>query len=362
MKGKLVLENGSVFEGDLISAKKECIGGVILHTEVVGYQEIMTDPANAGKIIVFTYPLIGNYGVSKKFYESKKAWVAGFVIKEKSKTYSNWQAEGSLDDFIKKEKLTCLNGCDTRTIAITIRDHGEMLGIITARTTSTKSALKKLASYKKKPQRDFIKDISVEKITKLKTEKGRTVAILDLGVSKGTIDQLETLGCTVILLPYNTDPKEIFAMKPDGLIISDGPEEDSAIPDIVKRVKVLIGKVPMLGISLGHSVVASAMGGKLRKLTLGHRGVNYPVISASSYKGEITVQNHSYVLEKGIERKCRDLKVTLRNVNDKTIERIESKKLKLLSVQYSTKSPGSGEVNEVLETFVKGIAKGKRKK
>jgi carbamoyl-phosphate synthase small subunit len=163
----LVLEDGATFEGVSIGLPGERIGEVILDTAVVGYQEIMSDTTNAGKIVVLTYPLIGNYGVSGKFYESERCWISGLVIKEESRIYSNWQSEGSFGDFLKKEGIVAINDVDTRTLAITIRDKGEMLGIISTKNANSRNLVKKLKDYKKDKKRDFIKRISTKKILEL---------------------------------------------------------------------------------------------------------------------------------------------------------------------------------------------------
>ncbi|MFN3966915.1 MAG: carbamoyl-phosphate synthase domain-containing protein, partial [Endomicrobiia bacterium] len=171
MKSILLLEDGSSFEGISIGPIKESIGKVILNTSVVGYQESITDPANAGKILVFTYPLIGNYGVAKKFNESKKCWVSGIVIKENSRIYSNWQAENSFDSFIKKHNVVTLCDVDTRTLAVHVRDNGEMVGIISNKFSNKNGLIKKLKKYIEENENEFIKEISVKKITKIVENK-----------------------------------------------------------------------------------------------------------------------------------------------------------------------------------------------
>lgn len=358
MEAKLVLEDGSCFEGISIGSLGEKIGKVVLNTAVVGYQEMMTDPSNAGKILVLTYPLIGNYGVAEKFNESKKCHVEALVIKENSKMHSNWQAEDSLVNFLKKEKVTAISEIDTRTLAVGIRDKGEMFGIISTKNTNEKKLLQKLRGAVKNIKKDFIREISVKKITKGgDNTSGTNIAILDLGITNGFIKQLKTLKCNVTLLPYNTDADKILKSKYRGVIISNGPEDDKAIPQTVKTVRKLLGKIPVLGISTGHEVIGLALGGKLKKMKAGHHGVNYPVKSPGSFKGEITVQNHSFIVNEDSIKNKKDIKITLRNVNDESIEEMESKKLKFISTQYYPVSPGFDEVNEVFLRFMKIIKK-----
>lgn len=363
MKAMLILEDGSFFEGISIGSPGEKIGRVVLNTAVVGYQEMMTDPANAGKILVLTYPLIGNYGIAKKFYESKKCFLGGLVIKEESRIYSNWQAEGPLASFIKEHGLIAISEIDTRTLAVNIRDNGEMLGIISTAGEGREALLKKLAAYKKDGRLDYIKEISVKTATEIKASPSSArLGILDLGVTNSIIKQLKALGCEITLLPYNTLPEKILTMNFDGLIVSGGPEEDVAIEAVVKTVKDLIGKLPILGISTGHEVIGLALGAKLRRMRVGHHGVNYPVKSDDSYKGEITVQNHSFIIDDDSIKKLKEVKITLRNINDNSIEEMEGKALKFISVQYIPSSPGFDEVNPVFRRFLDMAARNKGSK
>jgi carbamoyl-phosphate synthase small subunit len=353
MKAMLVLEDGSSFEGISLGAAGERMGEVILNTSVVGYQEIMTDPANAGKIVVFTYPLIGNYGVAKKFNESRKCWIEALVIKEESNIASNWQAEDTFGNFVKKEGLAAIGEVDTRTLAVTIRDRGEMYGIVSSGKVKKDTLLKRLREYKKNSKKNLIKHISVKKIIETKGSPSEPkIAVLDLGFGNSFLKQLKTLKCNISLLPYNTGADAILKMNIDGLIISNGPEDDGAISGVVNVVQGVLGKLPIMGISTGHEIIGLALGGRLKKMKIGHHGVNYPVKSASSDKGDITVQNHSFVIDEDSIKERSDVAVTLRNVNDSSIEGMESDSLKFISIQYYPASPGFDEINEVFKRFL----------
>jgi carbamoyl-phosphate synthase small subunit len=357
MKATLVLEDGSVFEGISVGADGEKIGEVVLNTAVVGYQEMVTDPTNAGKILVLTYPLIGNYGVAKKFNESKKCWISGLIIKESSRIYSNWQSEGPFEGFLKKEDVITISDIDTRTLAITIRDKGEMFGIVSTKDSAPAELLKRLENYKKRSL-ETIKDISVRRPTEIKGKSsGENIAVLDLGMKNSFIKQLNTLGCNITLLPYDTKANDILMLKPDGLIVSNGPENDSAIPEIANAVKDLLGKIPIMGVATGHEIICLALGAKLTKMKVGHHGSNYPIKPPDSFKGEITVQNHSYVIDEDSIKSKKNVAVTMRNVNDNSIEEMESKSLKFVSVQYDPVSPGFDEVNGAFTRFLKIVGK-----
>ncbi len=362
MKAILMLEDGSTFEGSSIGVDGERIGEVVLNTAVVGYQEIMTDPTNAGKILVLTYPLIGNYGVAKKFYESSKCWIAGLAIKEESRIYSNWQAEGPFSGFLKKEEVITISDIDTRTLAVTIRDKGEMPGIISTKNFKKEDLLTKIKDFKSRKPGNLLKEISVKKPVEIKVgQSGPRIGVLDLGILNSFVKQLKTLGCNITLLPYDTSPDEILSLKFDALIISNGPEEDVSIPEVVKTAKTLLGKIPILGISTGHEIIGLALGARLKKMKIGHHGVNYPVLGTGSFKGEITVQNHSFIIDADTIKNRKDVVVTLYNVNDKSIEEMESKPLKFISAQYYPSSPGFDEVHEVFRRFLKMMPHSKRK-
>lgn len=354
MRAILMLEDGKSFIGQGVGVSGEKIGEVIMNTAVVGYQEMITDPANAGKILVLTYPLIGNYGCAPKFNESKGVWLAGLVIKESSRIYSNWQAKQSFDNFVKENGLLVLAGVDTRTLAVHLRQKGESLGIISTANFEAKDLLSKINDFKKKKQESVLPKVSLSRPQYLGNKKAKKrIAVLDLGLTQSILRQLETLGLNIRVLPYNTKPQEILKLRTHGLIISSGPEEDEGLKEVILNIKELIGKMPILGISTGHQVLAQALGAKINRLKLGHHGVNYPLTQPTSFKGEVTTQNHSYVVDTESLGKIKAVKITAYNLNDRSVEEIESKKLKLLGVQYIPASPGFNEVNNVFKRFIK---------
>lgn len=350
VKANLVLEDGTVFEGKIFG-EREVIGEVIFNTAVVGYQQVTTDPSNAGKIIVFTYPLIGNYGVNPKFNESEKVWCEGIIMKEMSRIYSNWQATESLVSFLEKNKTVFLTDVDTRTLMVHLREKGEMFGIISS-DKNFGELLEKIKNFKNKKS-SFLEKISIKEKKFLRKRKTKLrIGILDLGITRSILSQWERLGVSLVLLPYNTSSQEIVDLKLKGLVISNGPEEDLGLEKVVENVRTLLGRIPILGISTGFYILAKVLDIKLQKMKIGHRGLNYPVMREGSYKGEITVQNHGYTLERKSLEKRKEIKITSYNLNDKTIEEIESKKLKLLGIQYYPVSPGFEEINPIFLKFL----------
>jgi carbamoyl-phosphate synthase small subunit len=357
MKALLMLEDGKIFEGQSFGGNSDRIGKVILNTAVVGYQEMLTDPANSGKLLALTYPLIGNYGTAKKFNESKKVWAEGLIIKENSRIYSNWQAEASFEDFAKDNDLFVLCGMDTRTLAVHIRQKGEMLGILSAGTQSAKELSAKLSAFKTRPQSSILEKISVPAahVQTSPKQSSKKMGVLDIGVTVSVLKQLERMGFAVEVLPYNTKSADILKSRLNGLIISGGPEEDPGLEIVVDTARNLIGKIPMMGIGAGHQVVCRALGAKITRLKLGHRGVNYPVHNPGSQKGEITVQNHGLVVDAETLNKIKSVKITGYNLNDHSVEEVESRTLKFLGVQYEPVCPGFEEINPAFVKFEKMI-------
>jgi len=349
----LLLEDGTRFDGVSLGIKEERYGPVIMNTGVVGYQEIITDPANAGKIIVLTYPLIGNCGINRSFNESAKTWISGLIIRESSRIHSNFQAKGRFEDFLVKEKVAALSRVDTRTLAVRIRDYGEMWGAVSQGKASVKEVLKKIAAAKSE-KRSYTQKISVKQPTPLGSVPpgAFTLALIDLGTTRSLVKQLTMMNCAITLFPFNSPPDKIMEIKPDGIVLSGGPEDDPAIEQASKTVKELFGKVPLFGTSAGHEAVALALGGRLQRLAVGHHGVNYPVMRPGSLKGEITVQNHSFVVDEDSLKEVKDLKIEERNLNDRTIEKMRSDTRRFISIQYYPASPGCNEVHPVLREFL----------
>jgi len=311
MKAILVLEDGTAFEGASFGAEGEAAGEVVFNTQVVGYQEILTEPSYRRQIIAMGYPHIGNYGVNDRCRESDHAQASALVVKEYSKIYSNWQAKGSLDDFMKSNKVIGIEGVDTRALTIHIRDNGEMKGIVSTKDFNKDSLVTKA---KRHELPDLVSEMPVKEPRR---SVSGSVILINLGVNNSTLARFP--GAAVV--SYGTKAEEILESKPEQVIISGGPGDPRKLTGLVKEVKKLIGKVPVYGIQNGACVLALALGCSVNRMKVGHHGVNHPVVDPDTGKGEISAQNHSY----GIEHVPAGVKVLHVNLNDRTIEKIQAR-------------------------------------
>ena len=349
---KIVLEDGEEYLGYGFGADKEAICEIVFNTSMVGYQEIVSDPSYTYQMVVMTYPLIGNYGITDEDYETKQPTIGGMVVREYNDLPSNFRYTKTLSEYLEENDIPAISGIDTRKLTRSIRNKGSRKVIITDITTSKEDALKKLKAY------DIPKD-AVSKVSCKKKWYSRTanykynVVAVDCGIKLNIVRSLNKRGCNVTIVPYNTTAKEIENLKPDGIFLSNGPGNPEDVKEVINLVKELRGKYPIFGICLGHQMISLAYGAKTYKLKFGHRGGNHPVLNLQADKIEITSQNHSYAVdEKSLEKT--DLVVTHKNILDNTIEGVECKKDKVFSVQYHPESsPGPQDSGYLFDKFIK---------
>jgi carbamoyl-phosphate synthase small subunit len=347
MKGKLVLEDGGVFYGDLLQ-QTTGIGEVVFNTGMTGYQEILTDPSYCGQIVVLTYPLIGNYGVAKIFEQSRQSFVRGFVIGELSPRARSWQAENALTDYLVSRNIPCLFGVDTRAITRRIRAYGTMKGVVTA-ADATKE---ELADYfTAPPPVEVVNEVTSRTIYALPAA-GPKVVVMDFGIKRNILHSLNRIGCSLIVVPAATTAAEILALNPDGIFLSNGPGDPKDVPFAIDTVRALLGKKPVFGICLGHQLIALALGADTYKLKFGHHGSNHPVKNLLTGRVHITSQNHGYAVAED-SLADRDLIVTHRAVNDGTVEGIRHRHLPIFSVQYHPEAaPGPDDNTYLFDEFL----------
>lgn len=348
---KIVLEGGEEYYGYGFGADKEAICEIVFNTSMVGYQEIVSDPSYTYQMVVMTYPLIGNYGITDDDYETKQPTIGGMIVREYNDLPSNFRYTKTLSEYLEENDIPGIAGIDTRKLTRSIREKGSRKVIITDSNTSKQQALKKLK------ETDIPKD-AVAKVSCKKKWYSRTanpnyhIVAIDCGIKLNIVRSLNKRGCNVTVVPYNTTAKEIIDLKPDGIFLSNGPGDPEDVKEVIKLVKELKGKYPIFGICLGHQMISLAYGAKTYKLKFGHRGGNHPVLNLATDKIEITSQNHSYAVDEKSLQKT-DLTVTHKNILDDTIEGVECKKDKVFSVQYHPESaPGPQDSGYLFDKFI----------
>jgi len=360
MDAILALEDGKIFRGQSFGATGERYGEVVFNTSMTGYQEILTDPSYKGQIVTMTYPLIGNYGINSEDIESRKPFVEGFVVKECSKKASNWRAQKTLDVYLKENNILGIEGIDTRTLTLHIREAGAMKAVLSTEDLDEESLIKKAKSSLGLIGVDLVQDVTVGRKyvwSQLKTKGYHKVVVLDCGVKYNILRKLLENKCQVIVVPANTEASEILKMKPDGLLLSNGPGDPAAVKYVIETTRRLIGKLPIFGICLGHQMLGLAFGGKTYKLKFGHHGANHPVKELKTGKVSITVQNHGFCVDIDSLNK-KDIEITHINLNDQTLEGIRHKKLPIFSVQFHPEaSAGPHDAGYLFREFIKMMEK-----
>jgi len=355
----LVLEDGSVFEGEQFGHLCDSFGEVVFSTGMCGYQESLTDPSYRGQILIMTYPLIGNYGISEEYYQSKMIHVRGLVVREHCTEPSPMYGGRTLDDFLKFNKVPGISGIDTRDLVIRIRTKGTLKGMIVNDRDSIEECIKMLSSAKAPSETNLVAEVSCSSIEHHRFGRDAHVGLLDCGGKSGIMRDLsERFNVTVF--PYDTKCDEILENKVQGLLISNGPG-DPAHPDVlrttVRTVDELSSRMPLFGICFGSQILGLAMGGSTYKMKFGHRGCNQPV----KFNGKvyITSQNHGFAVD---DTSLRDTEMLVEqtNVNDGTVEGIRHRDLPIFSSQYHPEaSPGPWDTSFLFDRFARSIKEGR---
>lgn len=357
MRARLLLEDGSVFEGRGFGALGEAFGEVVFNTGMTGYQEVLTDPSYYGQIVTMTYPLIGNYGVNVDDMESTRPHVKGFIVREAAISPSNWRNAGRIQEYLERYHIVGLEGIDTRALTKRIREHGTMRAVITTKDTPEDELLSALKQWE--PPRDQVKSVTTREVYRLPGE-GKRIVTYDFGLKSGTLRSLLARGCDITVVPAYTSAEEVLQWQPHGVMLSNGPGNPEDLPEIIENIRKLMGQVPMFGICLGHQLISLASGAKTEKLPFGHRGVNHPVKDLVTGRVYLTSQNHGYhVTRESIEGT--DLELTHINQNDGTVEGVRHKKYPVFSVQYHPEArPGPDDSDYLFDQFMDMISENRR--
>jgi len=355
MEAILALEDGKIFRGKSFGAKGERCGEVVFNTSMAGYQEIITDPSYKGQIVTMTYPLIGNYGINREDVESRRLFLEGFVVREYSKIASNWRNEQPLGEYLEENNIPGIEGIDTRQLTLHIRLQGAMKAVLSTLDTDEKSLVQKARNSAGLVGIDLVKEVTSDKKYSWSQAKNLRykVVVVDCGVKYNILRELLKNNCQVSVVPANTSAEDILKMKPDGLLLSNGPGDPAAVSYVVQTTRKLIGKLPIFGICLGHQMLGLALGGKTYKLKFGHHGANHPVKELKTGKVSITSQNHGFCVDIDSLNK-KEVEITHINLNDQTLEGLRHKKLPIFSVQFHPEaSPGPHDAEYLFEEFTK---------
>jgi len=369
----LALEDGRTWRGRGFGAEADVVGEVVFNTSMTGYQEILTDPSYCGQIVTMTYPLIGNYGVNEEDIESRRVFAEGFIVRELSRTYSNWRSGGSLDHYLKTAGIPGISDIDTRSLVRHIRERGSMRGCLSTRLTGEQAVIERARAAPEMVGSDLASVVTCsESYVWTDAQSGAYgsqsllhpdargdaetsprfhVIAYDFGLKHNSLRNLAALGCRVTVVPAHTSAEDVTALNPDGVWLSNGPGDPEPLTGVVANLKKLIGRYPVFGICLGHQLMGLALGGRTYKLPFGHHGGNQPVKDLTTGRVEITAQNHGFAVDG--DSLPSDCEVTHINLNDDTIEGLRHRSLPVYSVQYHPEAgPGPHDPSYLFDRFV----------
>ena len=357
-RATLVLEDGVVFEGWSFAGEGEVAGEVVFTTSMVGYQETLTDPSYRGQILLFTYPLIGNYGVIPGEDESRRIQAAAVLVREYTSHHSNWASERSLAAFLEESGVLGVEGMDTRALTRHLRDKGAMRGVISTSESDPGILREKASAHPSMVGLDLAStssELTGPTLLPAFGEERCRVAALDYGVKASIYKELRNRGASVLAMPGSTNAEQILDAGTDGLFLSNGPGDPAALEEAVRTLRPLLGEIPTFGICLGHQLLGLALDCETYKMPFGHHGANHPVRNLETGRIEITSQNHGFAVRE--ESLPRGVELTHRNLYDGTVEGLASPELAAWSVQYHPESsPGPRDSGYLFDEFVEAVS------
>lgn len=379
MEAILALEDGRVWRGRGFGARAEVVGEVVFNTAMTGYQEILTDPSYCGQIVTMTYPLIGNYGTNEQDIESRRVFAEGFVVRELSRTVSNWRADLPLDEYLERAGVPGISDIDTRSLVRHIRERGSMRGCLSTLATDEQTIIDRARSapemvgldlatvvtcsepyvwtddqaYAYGSPRLLHPNVRPDAIADASAARYHIVAY-DFGLKHNSLRNMAALGCKVTVVPALTSAEDAMELKPDGIWLSNGPGDPEPLTAVIANLRKLIGRYPIFGICLGHQLLGLALGGRTYKLPFGHHGGNQPVKDLRTGRVEITAQNHGFAVDAdSLPANC---EITHINLNDNTVEGLADRERFVYSVQYHPEAgPGPHDPAHLFDKFVEMI-------
>ncbi|MBQ7506585.1 MAG: glutamine-hydrolyzing carbamoyl-phosphate synthase small subunit [Lachnospiraceae bacterium] len=348
---KIILEDGTVFFGRGFGDARSRVCELVFNTSVTGYQEIVSDPSYTDQGVVMSYPLIGNYGITDEDFESRVIAPSALIVRDLNEVPSNFRWTRTLDELLTEAGTAGVCGVDTRRLVKSIRDAGARRALITSEELSPEEGVRRILETE--VPHDAVRRRSCRKKWYSRTSNPRfNVVVIDCGMKKNIVRELNRFKCNVTIVPFDTAGEEILALAPDGVLISNGPGDPVDVPEVVETLKNLRGKVPMFGICLGHQLLSLSFGARTVRLKFGHHGGNHPVKELATGRIEITSQNHNYAVEEESLRGT-GLRVSHVNVLDNTVEGVCCEEDSVFSVQYHPESaPGPVDSTYLFQRFL----------
>lgn len=356
-EAKLALEDGTIYKGEAFGFQTIKTGEVVFATGMTGYVESLTDPSYKGQILMSTYPLQGNYGISREWFQSEGIKAEGFIVREHNPHPSHSKSEESLHDFLNEYQIPGISGIDTRSLTLKIRERGTMKGVLATEEVEDQELLKLVKEQPQIGDLDLVDQVCVSEPKFYGEEYKHRAVVLDCGIKNNSIKSLLKRELEVVVLPYKTDANDILDYDPEALLVSSGPGDPIRVKKAAENVQDLKEKLPIFGICLGQQIIGLAFGAKIYKMKFGHRGINQPVKDLTTGKVCITSQNHGFTVDpQSIDETS--LKMNQINLNDGTPEGLEHQELPIFSVQYHPEAgPGPHDTDYYFDNFVESLKK-----